>query len=300
MIDRLAKKEIASLLSACQGRDSSGKECIRLCHFIELCKKSQASCLRDLAYSKQTCSELFDFYIVWTEHTQPRALRQVLELLVHLLLTHPDKSTSDVVKADILQRILSVLCHQAAQSNVKAAFKALEFFLAKNALSVSEVIRADTQYAKDAEPWLALGNAGDGFGSELSCWDHLMSTFFNWMSLPPVSPIAGKVTAIFMQALRKGSPFSIHAITFWDAWISRYTNGPTHESLENVKNYVLPHLFKLDRSGSVEFLVRLTKKATGPLSEDVLLLLATLEVGKKGGLVEEPGARIITAYVVQH
>lgn len=64
--------------------------------------------------------------------------------------------------------------------------------------------------------------------------------------------------------------------------------------LDDIKNYVLVPIFKQDKATALRLLTVLNKQ--GPLSaidqeltdQSLLLQLATLELGKKTGLVDEP------------
>jgi hypothetical protein len=66
------------------------------------------------------------------------------------------------------------------------------------------------------------------------------------------------------------------------------------EILEDIKNYVLAPMFKTDRHASLKLLEMfneshaLTAVNHEMTDQGVLLQLATLELGKKYGLVEEP------------
>ncbi|RDL34396.1 uncharacterized protein BP5553_07524 [Venustampulla echinocandica] len=285
----LAEAKLQELLGdASRPRHASGNACIKLCYFIELCRSSSSLYIREVAFSKETCLGLFNFYIEWNEKNQNRSLRQVLELVSSHIARNPEKRISDDVKALILQRILTIISHQAAQSLVKPAFKALESFLSKSTISPEELLAADEACTS--------AHVGVQSPSE-SSWDSFVFRVFYWLGPADVSPAAGRFLVTLFKALRTtaaGTEGTTASHTgLWQYWI-RTGLSKDPQILENVKNYLLPPLFKIDRPGSLAFLQELNQQK--PISnlrdEEIgahaMLQLASMEVGKKSGLVEEP------------
>ena len=280
---------------AAQPRHASGNACIKLCYFVEQCRNSKFSSVREVAFSEKTCLDLFNFYIEWNEKNQHRSMRQVLDLVASLISLNPDEEISDSVKEAILQRLLSIITHQSAQPLVKPAVKSLECFLGKGTISTGDLI-----YCYEENFYFRHSAANSGTDQNAS-WDSFMSEVFEWLSLPDVSPAAGKLLVTLFGKLKneaERSPISRtdHTI-LWQQWIrSGLSKNP--ETLENVKNYLFPPLFKLDRSGSLLFLDDLNGQ--GPLSglkiqdsdAHSLLQLVAFEVGKKSGLVEDPSMHV--------
>jgi hypothetical protein len=280
---------------AAQPRHASGNACIKLCYFVEQCRNSKVSKLRDLAFSEKTCLDLFRFYIEWNEKNQHRSMRQVLELLASLISLNPDEDTSDTVKESILQRLLSIITHQSAQPLVKPAFKSLECFMGKGTISTGALIDCYTLRISSNESDSDMGSERKHF------WNSFISEVFEWLTLADVSPAAGRFLVTLFVKLRNESGRShIHDDTvLWQRWI-RNGLSKNPEILENVKNYLFPPLFKLDRTGSLLFLSDLNSQ--GPISglqmkdsnAHSLLQLAAIEVGKKSGLVEQPSRNLPT------
>ena len=218
-------------------------------------------------------------------------MRQVIELLSSLIDKNLDQQTSIAVKASILERSMSVIMRQAAQPLVKPAFKALECFLSKRTISTQELIEAYQRHRQAASP---LDNKNiNTFDTE---WDFLFSEVFEWMTLADISPAAGKFLVTAFRELRNwpGTAISMISTASWQRWI-REGLRKQPEALENVKNYLFPPLFKLDRPGSLQFLEDLNRQAPvwemkdQEIDAQSLLQLAAFETGKKSGLIEEPG-----------
>ena len=281
--------------NASQPRHASANGCIKLCYFVEQCRNSKVSKIRELAFSEKTCLDLFNFYIEWNEKNQHRSMRQVLELLSSLISLNPDECSSDSVAKAILQRLVAIITHKSAQPLVKPAFKTVECLLGKGTISTRALIDCYEDQASSLRPHV------DQSSERESIWDAFMSEVFDWLTLPDVAPATGKfLVTLFVKLRNEPGRSQIHTANhtvLWQRWIR---NGLSRnlETLENVKNYLFPPLFKLDRSGSILFLGDLNSQ--GPISglqiqesnAHSLLQLAAIEVGKKSGLVEDPGMEI--------
>jgi hypothetical protein len=277
----------------------TGNACIKLCHFLDQCRKSSSSILNDVAFSRDVSFDLFNFYIEWNEKNQHRSMRQVLELIALLISVNPEKSASGAHKSELLERLISIIAHESAQPLVKPAFKALECFISKRTVLVGELREAYDRriYANE------LVRAQDDLKASTesnTTWDLIVSDIFDWMTLPDTSPAAGKLLVTIFQELRKLShseDLSLQSSTHSSVW-QRWIRGGLEKhpsSLENIKNYLFPPLFKFDRAGSIEFLEALSQEKsidsfhTHELDSQSFLLLSAMEVGKKLGLVDDPG-----------
>lgn len=220
-------------------------------------------------------------------------MRQVLELLSSLVGRNPDEVTSQTLKKTILQRVISIIGRQASQALVKPAFKSLECFMSKKTISPGELLGAYNDN-------LLQASVKTSESSSISCcgsWDPFIAEVFEWLAPADVSPAAGKFLVTLFKLLKVSSGEQIGLETrsaLWQHWI-RKGLAKNPQILENVKNYLFPALFKTDRPGSLEFLRDLnqTKAISDLQSQDIdshaLLQLASIEVGKKTGLVEEAG-----------
>ncbi len=250
-----------------------------------------------MAFSRKTGLDLFNFYVEWNEKNQHRSMRQVLELLVSLITLNPENDVSSIVKMEILERILAIITHQSCQPLVKPAFKVLEFFLGKDAISVIDLteVYGGSAFTEIRTYFQRHIQKAD----DPNLWHSFVYAVFEWMSLPDTSPAAGKLLVTLFQKLRAKSVENTSSddemyTILWQQWIR---NGLMRQpgSLENIKNYLFPPLFKLDRIGSLKFLQDLSREShvrdleSQELDAQAFLLLSAMEVGKKSGLVDEPG-----------
>ncbi|EPE28716.1 ARM repeat-containing protein [Glarea lozoyensis ATCC 20868] len=287
-----AERKVQELLeNASQPRHASGNACIKLCYFIEQCRGSSCSPIRDVVFSKSIALRLFYFYIEWSEKNQNRSMRQVLELLSSLIARNPNSEVSGAIKSSILLKTLSVITHDSIQPAVKPSFKVLECFLGKTSISPNEICVGWNAYTAQKQK--------DGFRSTkvmtATAWDSLVSSVFYWLGPADVSPAAGKFLVTLFKTLRgepgQGTPENHSSL--WQRWI-REGIAKNPDSLENVKNYLFTPLFKLDRAGSLAFLQDLNQQSSVSMmgSQDIdahaMLQLAAMDAGKKSGLIEEP------------
>jgi len=248
-----------------------------------------------MAFSHKTCLDLFNFYVEWNEKNQHRSMRQVLELLASLISLNPDKKASSAIKMEILKRVLSIITHQSAQPFVKLSFKVLECFLSKDTISVRDMTEV---YGGNAflESRMEFKRHLQTF-HDPNLWHSFVYAVFEWMSLPDTSPSAGKLLVTLFQKLRvvsmenESSDGEAYTI-LWQRWIRLgLTRHP--DSLDNIKNYLFPSLFKLDKMGSLKFLQNLALEShledlkSQESNAQAFLLLSAMEVGKKSGLVDE-------------
>ncbi|ESZ93537.1 hypothetical protein SBOR_6079 [Sclerotinia borealis F-4128] len=251
------------------------------------CKTSRSSSVRETMYSEKNCLDLFNFYLEWNEKNQHRSMRQVLDLLTSLLNSHPNLVVSKSLVTIMVERLLSVIGHQASQPLVKPAFKILEHLIGKGTITIDDLA------ASRKEPIKLSSNKGSLPSSTL---DGIVSETFQWMNLQDVSPSAGKfLVALFKVSKELASEVKSAEVKthtrLWQRWISEGLNK-NPDALENIKNYLLPPLFKLDRVGSLAFLQDLNQKGLLDMQDqsmesESLVHLSAIEVGKKAGLVED-------------
>lgn len=267
---------------------SSSKVRVKLCGFIERCCKSKSQVIRDWALSSDLYLQLFDLYLEWNESDAERSLRLVLDLLVDLMIQSRERPGLAPVKSTVLDTLVAIMAKQSTKPLAKSAIMVLDRFLTKSVISLEEV---GTKYRTQKKSDLAV--------TDLQLWKNYLAEAFNWMEVQFVCPVAGKfiatvyrlLSAESKQGFLKESQFTVEV---WHEWLLEFlTDEPS--LLDGIKNYIFVPLFKSDKKDSVELLQRLNrldKAITSPemdLDIPTTLQLASLEVGKRVGLVEEPG-----------
>ena len=230
---------------------------------------------------------LFDFYIEWNEHDQHRSMRLVLDVLTTAFSRNVDPEVGGAIKTTILDTLVSIITRQSTRPLVKSSLHCVVHFLSKQAATLDDLAATYRRVKPEVEE-LPL----------LDLWQSLVSIMFSWMELHYVCPIAGKFIVNVLTGLTAMAADGCHpgledfGAKTWQQWIQAGLSADM-ERLETVKTYVLTPLFVADRRSSLEFLKIYNEESLetkDALSGDwALLRLAILEVGKKSGLVDEPG-----------
>lgn len=282
--------------------------------------RSNSSLIKDTIFAAKPCLDLFLFYIEWNEKNQARSMRQIMELISTMITKNPSPNITLAIKKAIVERNMSIVTHQAAQPLVKPAFKSLECLMGKGTIAAKDLLDAyqkkpileqqsvtlfpqeeQTQANDTAKMTLEITGADVQITSlpAASSWDSFFLEMFDWMTYADISPAAGKFLVTVFRDLRTTSEngkASTSNTASWQRWI-RQGLGRNPEALENVKNYLFPPLFKLDRVGSLSFLDDLSRQTSAgearsqEMDTQSLLQLSAMETGKKAGLVEEPGEK---------
>lgn len=243
--------------------------------------------VQEAIFSGKAFEVLLEFYMQWNEKNQNRAMRQVLEINAALLSLRSPQEKKATIK-----KLLSIVTQQAAHHLAKTAFKSLDCFLSKGSFTVKDllVIYQDSRSQ--------LMSVSEQPLSEIDSWSSMISDIFVWISLSDVAPAAAKFLVAVFSNMKTVSADVFHQTPgrtkLWQQGIARGLKK-FPEALENVKNYLFPHLFKIDRADSIAFLQDLNSQLSISYLEvhgsdsKILLQLAALGVGKKVGLVDEPG-----------
>ncbi|GKT52097.1 uncharacterized protein ColSpa_12278 [Colletotrichum spaethianum] len=288
----IAQDVFDHLLSlAAQPKGVSGNSCVKLCGFVEQSSKSDKPALRQWAFSEQPSLRLFNFYIKWNETEQHRSMKLVLDLLPSLIRRNPDPAAAEAVKTTVLDTLISIIGPQSTKPLLKSSLKAMDHFASKSVFSVDD-IAASYRRTQPSCSW----------ESDIELWQDFFGQMLDWMTMHYVCPTAGKFIVTIFRALRQRSlknPQAAGAEQFsvetWLRWVqAAITKTPS--LLEGIKTYVFLPLFKDERKDSVQILEQINSmwsasgSAVAELDTLAQLNLAVLEVGKKVGMVEEPGA----------
>ncbi|KAK2050667.1 hypothetical protein LZ31DRAFT_512065 [Colletotrichum somersetense] len=288
----IAQDVFDHLLSlAAQPKGVSGNSCVKLCGFVEQSSKSDKPALRQWAFSREPSLRLFNFYIKWNETEQHRSMKLVLDLLPSLIRRNPDPAAAEAVKTTVLDTLISIIGPQSTKPLLKSSLKAMDHFASKSVFTVDD-IAASYRRTQPSCSW----------ASEIGLWQDFFGQMLDWMTMHYVCPTAGKFIVTIFRALRQRSlkspqaaaaeQFSVEA---WLRWVQAAISK-TPSLLEGIKTYVFLPLFRDERKDSVQILEQINNmwsasgSAVAELNTLAQLNLAVLEVGKKVGMVEEPGA----------
>ncbi|RYP58547.1 hypothetical protein DL769_008921 [Monosporascus sp. CRB-8-3] len=267
--------------SASKPKQLSGNACVKLCGFVEQCSKSSSPVLRALAFSEDTAVRLFDFFVEWNEKDSHRSMKLILDFLAHSISKNPTPETGLAIKTRILRDTVTIITRQSSKPSVKSAITYLDYIILKNLAYLSDVLEI-------------YRGVHELPSHQVVTWDGFISKLFNWLELHNVSSVAGNLlVTIFTTPWREGENTRFYP----DSW-HKFIYGALQanlELLEPVKLYVFVPLFRVDRSESLKYLNNLSSLQSLTSHENTgwdvnsMLWLAMLEVGKKVGVVGEPG-----------
>lgn len=263
---------------------------MRLCGFIEQCCKSSSQEIRGWASSSELYLRLFDLYLEWNEADAERSLRLILDLLVDLMMREEESSGNGSTKLTVLDTLVSIIARQSTKPMAKSAIMVLDRFLSKSVVSLSEIGNRYKEL-KGLEPAI----------SDIKLWKTYLSELFNWMSIQFVCPVAGKFVTTLYKHLRTESDEGFlstseqkFTVELWHEWLLEFLFSEPL-LIDGIKNYIFVPLFKSEKAESLAFLEMMNKLDEDLVSPQVdldvpaTLRLVSLEVGKRVGLVDEPG-----------
>ncbi|KAK1995222.1 hypothetical protein LX36DRAFT_640230 [Colletotrichum falcatum] len=288
----IAQDVFDHLLSlAAQPKGVSGSSCVKLCGFVEQSSKSDKPALRQWAFSQESSLRLFNFFIKWNETEQHRSMKLVLDLLPSLIRRNPDQAAAEAVKTTVLDTLISIIGPRSTKPLLKSSLKAMDHFASKSVFTVDDIAAS---YRRTQPP--------SSRGSDVGLWQEFFGQMLDWMTMHYVCPTAGKFIVTIFRALRQQSLKNPQAaavaeqfsVEKWLRWVQAAISK-TPSLLEGIKTYVFLPLFKDERKDSVQILDQINSmwsasgSAMAELDTLAQLNLAVLEVGKKVGMVEEPG-----------
>ncbi|CAK7204368.1 hypothetical protein SEUCBS139899_007124 [Sporothrix eucalyptigena] len=305
------------LANSAKSRVSSVNACAKLCGFVQHCAtkaskgdsaESRLSPVSEWAFQASTTLRLFHFYIEWNEKDQHRSLKLVLDLVALLVVQNPVPATKTALGDEILQTLVAIISRKSTRPLVKSSIGSLHHLLGKGVYDYEEVARAYSREVGD--------DAAVSAKPSLAVWQRLVADMFAWMTLHYVCPVAGKFLVAVFTYLQTASTaitsketgdvtgpplFPAFTVELWLQWLR---NGlSVHPAiLEDVKLYFFIPFFKTDRARSLQLLEILNKnqlsttiaesETTENSFDAAVLQLAALEVGKKAGLVDDPGLNL--------
>ncbi|ERS99081.1 hypothetical protein HMPREF1624_04276 [Sporothrix schenckii ATCC 58251] len=287
------------LANAAKSRVSSVNACAKLCGFVQHCATRAPDAVTEWAFRSATALRLFHFYIEWNEKDQHRSLKLVLDLVALLILQNPDEATRTALRNEILQTLVTIISRKSTRPLVKSSIGSLHYLLGKGVYDYEEVARA---YGRE------VGDDDDiPTEPSLDTWRRLVADMFAWMTLHYVCPVAGKFLVAVFAYLQTTATFHEDggsalfpefSVEMWLQWLRNSLEvHPT--ILEDVKLYFFISFFKTDRTRSLQLLEILNKNEVSTATEKenndtvgAVLQLAALEVGKKAGLVDDPGLNL--------
>lgn len=209
----------------------------------------------------------------------------VLDILVASMSNNPCQEASHAIKEHLLETLVLIITRKYPKLMIKSGLQCLDYLFTKKAILVNDIARKYRQL-------LPSDSSSDSL-----LWRSLTLHLLSWMELSYISPLAGKSIIHIFRGLSQASDYTASKVAgfpveVWLGWV-RDALIRSPGILEDVKNYVLVLMFKTDKPTAL-ILLQTFNRAESLTSEhqsndlEFMLQLATLDLGKRFGLVEEP------------
>ncbi|PFH59075.1 hypothetical protein XA68_12840 [Ophiocordyceps unilateralis] len=264
------------LEEARQPRSTSGQACVRLIALVAKSSKSSSDGLRCWALSESVVLRLFHFYLEWNETDRHRSVKLVLDLIDESVQSSPDQEAAARTKQHIVDNLISTVTNWSVKPAAKAAMTCLDHFLKSGTLTLGDIYSSYSAHRKEVARLAGC-----------HVWKPFITDMFRWIRLHFVSLSAGRFVVTVYRFWRTGSAQAPQGpdVDTWFQWLVDFaSNDPS--LIEPIRNYILVPLFKGDRLEGLRFLNKVNKAVCSQDLNTILFQLATLESGKKAGLVE--------------
>jgi len=211
----------------------------------------------------------------------------VLDILVNSLSHNPCQEASFAIKEHLIETLVLIITRKYPKLMIKSGLQCLDYLFGKKTILVEDLV---CKYKQLSPPF--------SDASAPLIWRTLTMHLFSWMDLSYISPLTGKsIIHIFRglcQVPDNTTPeVAGFPVEMWLGWIQdALVRSPG--ILEDVKNYVLVPVFKTDKPTALILLQNYNRADSLAYPEhqstdvEFMLQLATLDLGKRFGLVEEP------------
>ena len=274
--------------------------CNTLCAFLEQAAASPVSKVRVNFHHKSIMIRVFNIYLQSSGgDSQSKPMKQLLKVLVKLLLRESSHDLSAAVVYATIDTCLSHIYAQKDSSCAKAAMTVITMLLQKRLISVELLLaKEDVVSSKNGEANPATQSRPISSPSKTrqdmpSSMSGFISQVMRWLRHRDTGPAAARLVIAIFRCLDDVSEDHCASpspgVPIW----SQLLLGAVHqqpELIENLEQYLLPDLLRINPLKTEEFLrtLPINELSRGNIShlatEDIRLCLAAM------GVVEELGA----------
>ncbi|KAL4933322.1 THADA/TRM732 family protein [Aspergillus undulatus] len=293
--------------------------CNALSAFLDAAFVSQCPETRQLARSQENLVSVFDSFLTRFKDVRPRPMKQVLESLAVIMAKSREEPGRDAIQQAFLNAALPSIILGEPRNRVKPSFIAVETLLRKKAILPTEMISlVEGWLLRNPERWPIVlqeecrnswvdvsgllrqpaEQAASDLQSRVTAVEILILGFLNRSKALDLASSSGEVMAMFFKKLEMpgGSLLSNgdkeRLALSWVKPVKHFLLQNL-ELLEKMSNYILLRLFGISAKGFQRFLERLPLNSllsgdmSSSSSDELTVLFASLQVGKKIGLVHD-------------
>ncbi|KAL2825227.1 putative death-receptor fusion protein-domain-containing protein [Aspergillus cavernicola] len=293
--------------------------CNALSAFLDAAFISQCHETRQLARSKETLVTVFDTFLTRFKDVKPRPMKQVLESVAVILAKSRHHPYRYAISTELVHAVLPSIILGEPRPRLKASIIALEALLRKNAIDSIELISLIERWLLRTSDWLTvlqeecrvssidISRFSQRSSETAASDNHSMATaaeilllgLLNRSKAFELATSAGEAMAMFFKKLKLPTDFFTPSNKDQKSlalvWVKpvRQFLLQNLEILEKLSNYILQRLFTISPNGFQRFIgtlplnTLLSGDMSSPSSDELTILFASLQVGKKIGLVHE-------------
>ncbi|KAL3471955.1 putative death-receptor fusion protein-domain-containing protein [Aspergillus californicus] len=294
--------------------------CNALSAFLDAAFVSQCHETRHLARSEKTLVTVFDAFLTRFKDVKPRPMKQVLESVAVILAKSHHEPEMTATKTAVVDAVLPSILLGEPRTRLKASLIALDTLMRKNAIepiyliSLIEgwllrnpdgwpvVLQEECRISSiDTSAFLqnATTPATSTTQSRRTAVEILLLGLLNRSKAVELAASSGEATAMFFRKLKTPAdspiPSNKDESSLALVWVKPVRNFMLRhlEILDKLCNYILQRLFLTNADGFRHFIATLPLNSllSGDMvsssSDELTLLFASLQAGKKIGLVHD-------------
>jgi hypothetical protein len=266
---------------ASRPKQASGNACVKLCGFVKQCALSESTALRTFAHSKHTIWTLYEYYMNWNEHDQHRGMASVLDVVKNTTLGIADSDLQAEILVTLMTDAMRTVLRRSNRSSIKSALTFVAYFLDARVIFLCEVLATYSLVSRQPP-------------DHTVSWSEFASHLFVWMGQDNITRSAAKLLVAGFSCSKSPDDSSRLSV---DDWYDLLQQGLAFDIdlLEAIKLHVLMPLYDMNKPAAYEFITLLSKRINletlnhASPDLDTTMWLAALEIGRKKGMVSEPG-----------
>lgn len=227
--------------------------CNLLCTLVEKCSQSPIERFQRLIWSHGIWVQAFDVFLNQQHSLNIKPSRQLMASLVSVLIKCSDSINAKAAKITTLNRLVGILCSTTENVPIRPALQALAHFSTKKFASIDDLYAA-----------YCIANDAHSSSAELDArLRSLLELTLHWAPFDDFASSVGLLASAILQSYQRQHTQAQEELVFhcgrsapWADVIVRIL-AANPASLDNLRHYVFPELFKHEPQDYVAFLERL-------------------------------------------
>ena len=219
--------------------------------------------IHSLCFSASTWNGVFDIFLTRSENAKAKPTKHLLVTLNKLLSNNRNTSVIHSIKSFTITTLVTAICERESQACVKQALQALDHFITKRTIRLSELLSefdgvsqkksehsTSTKYAAYAHVSGSLELLEEKLPGNAA---HIFENILYWMNYPDVAPVAGR----FFTSISKNCSAAVDSgLPLWYHPLRRALESKP-SLIDVFETQLLPDLLQSNLEHTVAFLEEL-------------------------------------------